>query len=92
MAQPGAFPDGMQCLAAAANWRPKYGRSRSQQTYHYSQRHYHFVPGTGLPHQSEQLKAQAARYSPAGTSLLKSIIAAPNAGKGLLNQIGNLTR
>ena len=92
MAQPGAFRDGMQCPRCGANRLPQYGHSRGEQTWRCGQRHYHFVPGTGPPHQPEQVKAQAARYSFPRAFLLKSIAAIPRREKGCPNQTGNLTR
>ncbi len=77
---------------SGANWRPQYGHSRGEQTWRCGQRHYHFVPETGPPHQSKRVKIQAARYSFPRAFLLKSIAATPRREKGCLNRTGNLTR
>ncbi len=84
MAKPGAFQDGMQCPRCGANWRPKYGRFRSRQTYRCGPRHCRFVPGTGLPHQPEQLKAEAAKVFPRRSFSVKIHSHNQQTGTGLL--------
>ncbi len=86
MAQPEAYRDGTQCSRCGANRLPKYGHSRGRQTCRCGQCRYHFVPGTGRPHQPEQLKAQAvalyaAASSPAAGSRPLGI---PEAGRNRL--------
>ncbi len=62
----------MQSPRCGANRLTQYGHSRGKQTYRCGQRQYHFVPGTGRPHQPRQLKAQAvARYAE-GSSMAAS--------------------
>ncbi len=58
----------MQCPRCGSNRLPQYGRFLGQQTYRYGQCHYHFAPGTGRPHQPEQLKARAAALYAEGSS------------------------
>ena len=69
MAQPRVYRDGMQCPRRGSNWLPKYGRSRGKQTYRCRQCLYHFIPGTGHPHQPERVRNMAIAMYTGGNSI-----------------------